>query len=88
MGDLGNVIEATRSAVVGRIVLWRENYHRAILDFCNNIGTRPLCPDVRDHGEYWRVSGRPSDIMAKPQTAPLKRGIVPLLCMGMTRRVA
>jgi hypothetical protein len=26
-----------RSAVVGQIVLWRENYHRAILDFCNNI---------------------------------------------------
>jgi hypothetical protein len=26
-----------RSAVVGRIVLWRENYHRAILDFYNNI---------------------------------------------------
>jgi hypothetical protein len=28
-----------RSAVVGRIVLRRENYHRAILDFYNNIGT-------------------------------------------------
>ena len=27
-----------RSAVVGRIVLWRENYHRAILDFYNSIG--------------------------------------------------
>src|SRR6516164_4560584 len=26
-----------RLAVVSRIVLWRENYHRAILDFCNNI---------------------------------------------------
>jgi hypothetical protein len=25
---------------VGRIVFWRENYHRAILDFCNNIGTQ------------------------------------------------
>ena len=23
---------------MGRIVLWRENYHQAILDFCNNIG--------------------------------------------------
>jgi hypothetical protein len=29
-----------RSAVVGRIVLGRENYHRAILDFYNNIGTK------------------------------------------------
>jgi hypothetical protein len=36
-GNLGNVIEAHRSAVVGGIVLWRENYHRAILDFCNKI---------------------------------------------------
>jgi hypothetical protein len=27
-----------RSAVIGRIVLWRENYHRAISDFCNTIG--------------------------------------------------
>jgi hypothetical protein len=27
-----------RSAVVSRIVLRRENYHRAILDFYNNIG--------------------------------------------------
>jgi hypothetical protein len=24
-------------------------------------GTEPLCPHVRDDGEYWRVSG-PSDI--------------------------
>jgi hypothetical protein len=24
---------------VGRIVLRRENYQRAILEFCNNIGT-------------------------------------------------
>src|SRR6516164_11231261 len=28
-----------RSAVVGSFVLWREIYHRAILDFCNTIGT-------------------------------------------------
>jgi hypothetical protein len=26
-------------AVVGRIVVRRENYHRAILDFYNTIGT-------------------------------------------------
>ena len=25
-------------------------------------GTRPLCRDVRDHGESWRVSGPPADI--------------------------
>jgi hypothetical protein len=36
-GDLGNVIEATQ--IVSRIVLRRKNCHRAILDFCNNIGT-------------------------------------------------
>src|SRR5207237_7808992 len=29
-----------RSAVVGRIHLRRENYHRVILDFCNSIGTK------------------------------------------------
>ena len=50
-GDLGNVIETTqiggrRSAVVGRIVLRRENYHRAILDFYNNICHKPtFAPD-------------------------------------------
>jgi hypothetical protein len=38
--DLGNVIEATQIGGRGQIVLWRENYHRAILDFCNNIGTK------------------------------------------------
>src|SRR6516165_590414 len=27
-----------RSPVVGWFVLWREIYHRAILDFCNTIG--------------------------------------------------
>jgi hypothetical protein len=30
-----------RSAVGGRIVLRRENFHRAILDFCNNICHNP-----------------------------------------------
>src|SRR6516165_7253408 len=39
-GDLGNMIETTRLAVVGWFVLWREIYHRAILDFCNTIGTK------------------------------------------------
>jgi len=29
-----------------RIVLWRENYHRAILDFCNSIGTKRTYRDV------------------------------------------
>src|SRR5262245_61773591 len=28
-----------RAAVVGWFVLWRENHHRAILDFYNSIGT-------------------------------------------------
>jgi hypothetical protein len=54
-GNLGNVIEAALTAVVGRIVFWRENYHRAILDFCNNIGTKRPCRDrllfVRFRGE-------------------------------------
>jgi len=45
--DLGNVIETHRSAVVGRIVLRRENYHRAILDFYNNLGTKRTSQHVR-----------------------------------------
>jgi hypothetical protein len=42
-----------RSAVVGQIVLWRENYHRAILDFCNNIGTSRTSRDARLESAKW-----------------------------------
>src|SRR5262249_36022153 len=38
-----------RSAVVGLFVLWREIYHRAILDFCNTIGTSRHS-GTADHG--------------------------------------
>jgi hypothetical protein len=41
-----------RSAVVGRIVLRRENYHRAILDFYNNIGTCETSTDVRSAAAF------------------------------------
>jgi hypothetical protein len=37
------------SAAVGRIDFWRENYHRATSDFCNNIGTEEpsqACPPM------------------------------------------
>src|SRR5262249_59832008 len=36
-GDLGNVIEATQIGGRQSDRLMRENYHRAILDFCNKI---------------------------------------------------
>jgi hypothetical protein len=31
-------LRVQRSTVAGHVVLWRENYHPAIFDFCNNIG--------------------------------------------------
>jgi hypothetical protein len=48
---------------------------RAPLSFCNKIGTRPLCCDVRDHGEYWRVSGPSPGDPGVSQTARPKRDI-------------
>src|SRR6516225_4114762 len=36
-----------RSAVVGWFVLWREIYHRAILDFCNTICQLQTSPYAR-----------------------------------------
>src|SRR5262249_4189260 len=51
--DPGNAIEGTR--ISGRRLdrLMAGKHHRTISDFCNNIGTDRLYPDVRDHGEYW-----------------------------------
>src|SRR5262245_46071323 len=46
-GDLGNAFEAAEiGGRCGRIVFWRENYHRAISDFCNSIGTKRTCRRV------------------------------------------
>jgi hypothetical protein len=42
-GDLGNVIESTQIGGRRSDCPMRENYHRAILDFCNNIGTKCEC---------------------------------------------
>src|SRR6516162_9498003 len=46
-----------RSAVVGWFVLWREIYHRAILDFCNTIGTSRISGNVRLESANWVKAG-------------------------------
>ena len=51
-GDLGNVIERHRSAVVGWIVLRRKIYHRAILNFCNSIGSKRTFRGKRVHVRF------------------------------------
>src|SRR5215510_1063851 len=47
------------SPVVGWFVLWRENYHRAILDFYNNIGTKRTC---RHAATMSALGAKPDDI--------------------------
>jgi hypothetical protein len=39
---------------LGRIVLWRENYHRAILDFCNSIGMTACAERAAQPARSWR----------------------------------
>jgi hypothetical protein len=46
---------------VGRIVLWRENYHRAILDFCNNICQKLTHAAQQTITSSWAAPGRASD---------------------------
>src|SRR5262249_10747734 len=60
-------VRLQRSAVVGRIILWRENYHRAISDFCNTIGTNRTCRNggndavaLREYGRSRRARRRES----------------------------
>src|SRR5262245_3166782 len=46
-----------RSALVGWIVLWRENYRRPISDFCNNIDPkRTLAGPAFAYRDLWIVA--------------------------------
>jgi hypothetical protein len=47
------------SAVVSRIDFWRENYHRAISDFCNNIGTKRRTAASHNSVRYQRHGRQP-----------------------------
>jgi hypothetical protein len=39
------------------------------------VGATRLCLDVRDHGEYWRVSGPPSEMAASERRVAADRVI-------------
>src|SRR5262245_8686689 len=58
-GDLATRLRLHRSLVVGWFVLWREIYHRAILDFCNTIGTKRT---YRHAATMSALEAKPDDI--------------------------
>jgi hypothetical protein len=47
-----------QSTIVACLMFWRENCRSTIWDFCNTIGTKPTCRDVRSAVDI----GRKADI--------------------------